>query len=223
MEIKFGEGGNDSKLFVDDMLEMYVRWAEINNLKYELLHKANGKAALRIKGKKAWNCFKNESGKHCVQRIPPTESKGRRHTSFISVAVLPIRKDRNFVLKDNDVDIKTQGGHGKGGQHQNVTDSAVRATHKETGLKVFINGRDQHYNRRLAMEVLASKVENHYEELEQAKRNSLRKEQVAGGSRSGKIRTYNFIDNRVVDHRLNTKTSKIKQVMRGKLGLILKE
>lgn len=222
MEIQFGEGGDDSKLFVDDLSETYIRWAELNKVKHEEIYRKKGKVSLRFTGNNAYDIFKNEAGKHCVQRVPPTESKGRRHTSFISVAVLPLKPSVSISLNENEVEIKTQGGHGKGGQHQNKTDSAVRATHTPTGIQVFINGRKQQRNKKLALEILANKVEEFYQNKKLEKYNQNRKNQLGDGSRSGKTRTYNFIDSRVIDHNLGTKTSKIKKVMKGQLQHILK-
>lgn len=177
------------------------------------------KPSLVISGPKA-NKLKNEAGKHVVQRYPPTENKGRRHTSTISVSVTNLTENR-FELKDKDIITKTQRGHGKGGQHQNTTDSAVRMTHKPTKLTVFINGRDQHKNKREARLILESKVKQYYQEKEKTKASNIKRDQVDYGTRSNKIRTYNFINSRVVDHRTGNKTSKIKKVMSGDLNLIL--
>jgi len=222
VDIQFGEGGDDSKLFVEDLYEAYVRWAQINNLESEELHRGDGKISVKFTGKGATKAFKHEAGKHCVQRVPPTESKGRRHTSFISVAVMPLLHT-DFYINEKDIEIKTQGGHGKGGQHQNKTDSAVRATHTPTGLKVFINGRSQHANKKLALEILANKVQQYYTDQKVASHNEKKRNQMGGGHRSGKIRTYNFIESVVRDHQLNTKTGKIKQIMKGHFDLLLKE
>jgi peptide chain release factor 1 len=177
---------------------------------------------MKVGGKNVVRAFKHESGKHVVQRYPKTESKGRRHTSTISVAVLPLLEPSFEPLLENEIEVKTQGGSGPGGQHQNTTDSAVRMTHKPTGLQVYINGRCQHANRREALEILTAKVNHLKISQEHNAHNSLRKEQRGGGSRGNKVRTYNFIDGRVVDHRLGTKTTRIKKVMNGHFGLLFK-
>lgn len=165
--------------------------------------------------------FENEPGKHVVQRVPPTESKGRFHTSIVSVAVLPLYKEEKLLLKEEELEIKTQRGHGKGGQHQNKTDSAVRAKHIATGLHVFINGRDQSQNKREAIQILTAKVSQFYRQQQRDQYDSNRKIQLDGGGRANKIRTYNFKDSRVVDHRLSRKTSQLKQVMKGHFDLLI--
>ena len=138
------------------------------------------------------------------------------------MAVLPLPRESEVgPLPSSELVIKTQGGRGPGGQHQNKTDSAVRATHLPTGFQVFVNGRDQHRNRREALRVLTAKVNEHYRRLQEADHHRRRRSQMGDGGRGDKIRTYNFIEGRVVDHRLKRKTSKIKQVMNGEFGLLL--
>jgi peptide chain release factor 1 len=220
VEIQFGEGGKDSKLFVHDLAAAYLKYANSLGFKSEILESSDGHMLLEFCGEGVWSAFKNESGKHVVQRIPPTESKGRRQTSVISVAVLSIPDKINIVLKDEDLEIKTQGGHGCGGQHQNATDSAVRMIHKPTGLKVFINGRKQIQNRKKARKILTARVNDHYVDIQQSAYGSERQQQMSGGTRSGKIRTYNFLKSCVTDHRLNRKTRHIDGVMRGKFDLL---
>jgi peptide chain release factor 1 len=140
---------------------------------------------------------------------------------MVSVGILPM-PDKNLpLIKDDDLEIKTQGGHGKGGQHQNVTDSAVRMKHKPTGISVFINGRDQHANRREALRILTAKVDDHFKQKKDKAYAALRRKQMGDGGRGDKVRTYNFIKSRVVDHRLNNKTKQIKQVMKGQFWLVL--
>ncbi len=152
LEILFGEGGDDSKNFVDELFAAYLKYASGLGFKHELLHSDYGHIVAKISGKGVGNAFKHEPGKHCVQRIPETEAKGRKQTSIVVVGVLPIRNDTGFEpLKDAELEVTTQRGHGKGGQHQNKTDSAVRMRHIPTGLAVFINGRDQHSNKREAL------------------------------------------------------------------------
>ncbi len=189
------------------------------NLTTELVYKTSGKVGFIVSGNSPARSFKNESGKHVVQRYPTTENKGRRHTSTITVSILEI-KDTSYILQDKDIVIKTQGGSGPGGQHQNKTESAVRMTHTPTGIMVYINGRSQNANKKEARKILESRVSDHYQAIENAKFSKNKQKQVDGGGRGNKTRTYNFIDKRVVDHRLNTKTTKIKQVMKGEFHLL---
>jgi peptide chain release factor 1 len=191
-------------------------------VKCEQLAVAEGHIVLKIVGDKVWQAFCNESGKHCVQRCPPTDRNSRRHTSIVVVAVLPL-PDKAIAgsLNLRDIDIKTQGGSGPGGQHQNKTDSAVRMTHRPTGIQVFINGRDQQRNRRDALRILTAKVHEHHQSLRNEKYAAHRTHQIGDGGRSNKVRTYNFVDSRVVDHRLGTRTKQIKQVMKGRFDLLL--
>lgn len=190
------------------------------NLKTTLVSKELGKVALRVSGKNAISVFKHEAGKHVVQRCPPTENKGRRQTSVVSVSVLPLQEERNFVLLEKDLETKTQRGHGKGGQHQNTTDSAVRMTHKPTGVSVFINGRDQHANKREARRIIESRVADIFRLQKHAKFADAKRIQVDGGGRGNKIRTYNFIESRATDHRTGKKTSKLNRIMKGEFDLL---
>jgi len=226
LEVQFGEGGSDSKLFVHDLFAAYCKYSIANNVKVELLSSSNGHIVAKFIGKKAGQLFKNESGKHCVQRVPPTESKGRVHTSIISVAVLPF--DDGFKQLDKSEiqcssSIKTQGGHGKGGQHQNKRSCAVRMVHKATKLSVFINGRSQLDNKKEALRILSAKVNAFYKEANDKKNRKEIKKQLGGGGRSDKIRTYNFVNSRVVDHRLGLKTRRIKDIMKGKFELLFQQ
>lgn len=204
------------------MLNMYVKYGQSKGFKYQIIHSENGKAIVRFEGSNVWKAFKYESGKHVVQRCPPTENRGRRHTSTISVAVLPLFQENKVNIIDKDLEVTTQRGHGPGGQHQNKTDSAVRMRHIPTGITVFINGRSQSQNKKDAYEIISAKISQLYASKERNKYDVDRKQQLDGGNRSNKIRTYNFINNRVVDHRLKTKSSNIKKIMNGRLELILK-
>jgi peptide chain release factor 1 len=185
----------------------------------------DGHVVVKFTGRDAGKLFRHEPGKHCVQRVPPTEKKGRRHTSMVSVAVLPMPPDNDPVpLPDDELEIKTQSGHGPGGQHQNKTASAVRMTHRPTGLQVFINGRDQHSNRREALRILTARVNEHLAEQRNEEYAQLRKSQRDGGGRGNKVRTYNFIgEGRVVGHRLGVKTRKVKEVMKGRFELLFEQ
>lgn len=176
----------------------------------------------KITGKGAGRAFQHESGKHCVQRIPPTESKGRKQTSMVSVAILPIPKKIDVSIPDKELKIEAVNLGGKGGQHQNRTLSGCRMTHLPTKMQVCINGRDYHSNEREARRVLFAKVAEKVRKEERAKYDQNRQSQMGGGGRSNKIRTYNFMEGRVVDHRLGTKTGNVKGIMKGRFDLILK-
>ena len=227
MEIHPGEGGTDSKLFVSDLLSVYQKYSQIKNLKTELLSEENGHVLLKVMGKNVWDAFKHEPGKQVVQRVPPTERSGRWQTSVISVAVLPLPPENKLEQLDpKDLEIIFQTGHQKaGGQNVNRIKSACRMTHKPTGLTVFINGRDQGQNRKEALHILTAKVNQVRHQKISGDYNSLRENQMKGGGKLGgrgdKVRTYNFIKKRVVDHRLGVKTSNIKEVMKGNLSLLL--
>jgi peptide chain release factor 1 len=220
IDIQFGEGGKDSKMFVDDLTSAYIKYSLFCGLKVDILATSDGHKTISVKGKNAWMAFKNEPGKHVVQRIPPTESKGRRHTSTISVAVLRMNHIVSKPLQDKDIEIQTQRGSGPGGQHRNKTDSCVRAIHKPTGLKVCIDGRSQLYNKQEAIRILTAKVRDIEIERQKSKDSKSRTSQMGQGKRSGKVRTYNFIHGRVVDHILGLKTSKIDSIMKGRFDIL---
>lgn len=221
IEIVSGEGGADSRLFVDELASAYVRYARSLGLAVSILASRDGHVRLLVSGAGSWEAFRHEPGKHACQRIPETESHGRRHTSLVSVAVMPFACDAIEPLDDEDIETVTQHGHGPGGQHQNKTDSAVRMRHIPTGITVFINGRSQHANRREARRVLEARVAARARELAEGERSEERRAQMGGGTRGDKVRTYNFIGSRVVDHRSGRKTGQIERVMKGELGLVL--
>ena len=182
---------------------------------------------LKVMGRNVWQAFKNEPGKHVVQRVPPTERSGRWQTSVISVAVLPLPPERALEpLQEKDLEITTQTGKQKaGGQNVNKVASAVRMKHKPTGLSVFINGRDQGQNKKEALHVLTARVNQLRLDKNSSDYDNLRTGQMKGigdklGGRGDKIRTYNFIKSRVVDHRLGVKTGNIKEVMKGNLTIL---
>lgn len=220
IDIHAGEGGEDSRLFARDLLAAYLRYAQNLAFKSEIVYDSESSWSVRITSENCWDSFANESGKHIVQRIPPTESKGRRHTSTVSVAVLPLPPKVDTELVLDEIEIIVQRGHGKGGQHQNKVESAVRAIHKPTGISVFINGRDQLRNKQLALEILAARIcERKREELRQQAHRA-KAEQIGFGTRSGKIRTYNFIRSYIMNHRTGCKTHRIEEVMKGRFDLI---
>lgn len=198
----------------------YVRYAQSLGLACEIVYDSDSSWSLKITGEKCRAAFEGESGKHVVQRVPPTESRGRRHTSTVSVAVLSLMPTLDSQLSMEEVEVTTQRGHGKGGQHQNKVSSAVRAVHKPTGISVFINGRDQYQNRQLALEILEARVAEQKRQAIHQEHNRAKVEQLGFGTRSGKIRTYNFIGRFVLDHRTGRKTHRIEEVMKGKFELI---
>ena len=197
------------------MFSAYLKYARSLNLKSELLHSDYGHKIARIDGKKAGFAFRNEPGKHCVQRIPPTESKGRKQTSFVSVAILPVPKEIDIEIPDSDLKIEPVNLGGAGGQHQNRTLSGCRMTYKPLNIVVCINGRDFHSNQREARRVISARVTEMKQSESDAEYAEFRREQQQGGHRSGKVRTYNYLESRVVDHRLGTKTHDVKSILKG--------
>jgi len=177
---------------------------------------------VQFSGDNVWEKFRHEAGKHVVQRCPKNDRSGRVHTSIVSVAVMPLppeQSERSLPL--HEVEVTTQRGHGKGGQHQNTTDSAVRATHKSTGLSVFINGRDQYQNKKLALKILTNKVVLAKDKEAETLYGIERREQLGNGSRGSKIRTYNFLRRCVTDHRTGKKTHQLERVLQGEVGLVI--
>lgn len=222
IEVQFGEGGQDSKIFVDELFSAYCKYAKSLGLNAELLNSSFGHITAKIWGNGAAQAFAHETGQHVVQRVPPTERDGRRHTSIIAVAVLPLPPEKFLKpLPESEVEITCMIGTGPGGQHRQKTASCVRAKHKPTGLQVVIDARDQHQNRKVAMRILTARVNEFYANKQQMAYNTERRQKMGDGGRGAKIRTYNFCDSRVVDHRTGKKTKNIKAIMQGNFSLIL--
>ncbi len=229
IEVRSGTGGEEAALFAADLFQMYQRYSAIRGWKFEILSiSENGiggykEASASIKGDGVFARLKFESGVHRVQRVPQTESSGRIHTSAATVAVLPEAEEFDIKIEDKDLRIDTYRSSGAGGQHVNTTDSAVRITHIPTGLAVAIQDeKSQHKNKAKALKILRSRL---YEEERKARedaRASTRKEQIGSGDRSERIRTYNFPQSRISDHRITLTLYKIDEILReGKLDELI--
>jgi len=224
LEIRSGTGGDEAALFASNLYRMYLRFAERQNWKSETmtLHDNEGggikEVIVTIIGVGAYGLLKFESGVHRVQRIPETESSGRVHTSAATVAVLPEAEDVDIEVNEADLKIDTYRASGAGGQHVNKTESAIRITHKPTGLIVTCQDEtSQHKNRDKAMKVLRSRLYELEMEKQHNERADARKSMVSTGDRSAKIRTYNFPQGRVTDHRINLTLYKLNDIMDGDL------
>lgn len=223
MEIHAGEGGDDSKDFVHELASVYIKYASKLGLACVFELTELGHVILKVSGLNAEKAFENESGKHVVQRVP-SSGHGKKHTSVVSVAILPLPQVKTTqLLPEKDLDIKAQCGGGPGGQAINKTASTVRIKHKPTGEQVVIqNGRSQEQNKLLALRILSARIYDRQFAKVSSDYNTRRREQLGGGNRGDKTRTYNFMESRVVDHRLGVKTNNIKAIMKGELGLLFK-
>jgi peptide chain release factor 1 len=224
MEIQGAEGGEEANLWAGDLFRMYQRYAESHGLKVEVLssqpseHGGYREITFTVKGPTAWSRFKYEGGPHRVQRVPETESQGRVHTSAATVAVLPEADEVDVAIDPNDLEIDVFRSSGPGGQSVNTTDSAVRITHKPSGLVVSCQDeKSQLQNKDKAMRILRARLLQIEQDRQHAEVASARREQVKGGGRSEKIRTYNFKENRVTDHRIGLTIYSLDRVLAGDL------
>jgi peptide chain release factor 1 len=222
LEIRAGTGGDEAALFAGDLLRMYTRYADLKGWKVEVVSASEGTAGgykevvAEVKGRGVFARLKFESGVHRVQRVPDTETQGRIHTSAATVAVLPEAEDVDIDINDADLKIDTMRAQGAGGQHVNKTESAIRNTHIPTGTVVFVQDeRSQHKNRARALALLRARLYDAERTAKDAARAADRKAQVGSGDRSERIRTYNFPQGRVTDHRINLTLYKLEEVISG--------
>ncbi|CAO3653826.1 unnamed protein product [Mucor hiemalis] len=223
LEIRSGAGGDEASIFTADMTRMYERFAQLKRWKWEILSKSDetgGKGfkdiTVNIGGKNVFGALKYESGVHRVQRVPATEGQGRIHTSTVTVAILPQPTEVDIQIKESDLKIDVYRASGAGGQHVNTTDSAVRMTHIPTGVVVAMQDeRSQHKNKEKAFKVIRAKVFEQERLKVQNERRDSRNKQIGTGDRSEKIRTYNYPQNRVTDHRINLTLYELEQIVSG--------
>ena len=227
IEIRPGTGGDEAALFAADLLRMYQRFSETNGWALEVIEEQLSElggikeVVVHVKGDGVFAKLKYESGVHRVQRVPETESGGRVHTSAATVAVLPEAEDVDIKIDQNDLRIDTMRSSGAGGQHVNTTDSAVRITHIPSGTVVTSSEKSQHRNREIAMQVLKTRLYDLERQRVDNERSANRKSQVGSGDRSERIRTYNFPQGRLTEHRINLTLYKLAQIMEGELDEVV--
>ncbi|MDR1522270.1 MAG: peptide chain release factor 1 [Streptococcaceae bacterium] len=228
MEIRGAAGGDEAQLFAGDLFGMYTKYAEFQGWRVEVMEASitdiggYKEVILMITGESIYSKLKYESGAHRVQRVPTTESQGRIHTSTATVVVMPEAEDVKVKLDENDLRMDIYHASGAGGQHVNKTASAVRIIHLPTGIKVEMQDeRSQQKNKEKAMKILRTRVYNHFAQVAQNEYDATRKSAVGTGDRSERIRTYNFPQNRVTDHRIGLTIQKLNQVLAGKLDEII--
>ncbi|MBD35439.1 MAG: peptide chain release factor 1 [Actinobacteria bacterium] len=230
LEIRGAEGGEEANLFARDLHDMYLGFANLHKWKVESLGTQESdmggysEVAILISGETAWTRLKHEGGVHRVQRVPVTESQGRVHTSSATVSVLPEAEEVDIEISDNELQVDVYRSSGPGGQSVNTTDSAVRITHLPTGLVVSMQDeKSQLQNKAKALRVLRSRLLQNEQDKQQAEASAARKGQVGMGGRSEKIRTYNFKENRVTDHRIGLTLHKLERILTGELDEVVDE
>ena len=228
LEIRAGTGGDEAALFAGDLVRMYQKFAEKNSWKFDSLSFSEAQtggfkeAIFSVSGKRVYSSLKFEMGVHRVQRVPLTESQGRLHTSACTVAVLPEMEQIEVNINPQDLEIKTCRSSGAGGQHVNKTDSAIRIVHLPTGIAVECQDeRSQYKNKEKAMKILKSRIYDQESQKAQDSMSANRKSQVGSGDRSQRIRTYNFPQGRITDHRINLTLYKLQEVLEGQLSPII--
>jgi peptide chain release factor 1 len=227
LEIRAGTGGSEAALFAGDLFRMYERYASVKGWKVEILSASDGEAGgykeiiATITGRGVFSKLKFESGVHRVQRVPDTEASGRIHTSAATVAVLPEAEEIDIEIRQEDIRIDTMRSSGAGGQHVNTTDSAVRITHMPSGIVVTSSEKSQHQNRAKAMQVLRSRLFDMERQRADNERSADRKSQVGSGDRSERIRTYNFPQGRITDHRINLTLYKLDKMIEGDIDEVV--
>ena len=228
VEIRGAAGGDEGNIFAGDLFRMYSYYAESLGYKVEVMESSEGEAggyaliSFQVKGLDAYRHFKFESGAHRVQRVPKTETQGRVHTSTATVIVFPDVEDEDIEIPDSDLEIETHRASGAGGQHINKTDSAVRIVHKPTGITVNCqDGRNQIANKETALRIIRARVYDYYKQKKEEEEGAIRRSKIGTGDRSEKIRTYNYPQNRVSDHRIGLTINQLDRIMEGKLDDIV--
>jgi len=228
VEIRGAAGGDEGNIFAGDLFRMYEYYASSMGYKVEVMESSESEAggyaliSFSVKGQDAYRHFKFESGAHRVQRVPKTETQGRVHTSTATVIVFPDVEDEDIEIPDSDLEIETHRSSGAGGQHINKTDSAVRITHIPTGISVNCqDGRSQIANRETALKIIRARVYEELKRQKEEKEGAIRRSKIGTGDRSEKIRTYNYPQNRVSDHRIGLTINQLDRIMEGKLGDVI--
>ena len=228
IEIRGAAGGDEGNIFAGDLYRMYARYAEIMGWKVEIMEAIEAMAggytliSFFVKGNEAYRHLKFESGSHRVQRVPKTETQGRIHTSTATVLAMPDIEEEEIDINPADLVIETHRSSGAGGQHVNKTDSAVRITHTPTGISVNCqDGRSQHDNKATALRLIRARVFEEMQERAEAEKGAVRRDKIGSGDRSEKIRTYNYPQNRVTDHRIGLTLQQLDRIVEGKLNDVI--